>query len=880
MNTIKFYVDTNVYLFNRINLHLRAIFYCIFLIVSFTISAQAPEIIWSKSYGGTSDDLGRSIEKTANGNYILSGGAESVNYDVTVHHGTTEFQDYWLVNILPDGTINWQKSYGGSGGETATDIHQTTDGGYIVAGYTESSDGNVTDHIGFYDYWILKLNPSGTISWKKSFGGTLGEFLNDVIETPDGGFIGIGYAHSADFDVTENFGQNDYWVVRLDASGNLLWQKSYGGSDEDIGMSIVNCEEGGFLLGGYSRSEDGDVESNHGNYDVWLVKINDAGEIIWERAYGGNNIEYHAGIIQNEDGDYLVCNSTASADNGTVSGNHYPNTTYDYWIFKINQEGNLFWQKCYGGTGNDYAQNMIESPDKGYLIVGNSTSNDGDVTGHHDISYTTDYWVLKTNGEGDIQWQKSLGGSFWDSGNDIELSDDGGIMVIGNSDSDNFDVTDNHDGYDYWLVKLQCLGNYFYADTDGDGYGDSGASVEACFVPEGYVNNSLDCDDTNALLNPAIIEVCNDLDDNCNGTADEGLVFINYYADADGDGFGDMIADSTSCSIVEGYVLDNTDCNDADITIYPGAIELCNGLDENCNLLVDDGIDFYNFYADMDDDGYGDILIDTISCSLVEGYIADFSDCDDADALIHPFATELCNSIDDNCNAVIDDGIVFITYYFDNDFDGFGDIEQDSTNCILPDGYVINNADCDDSDNTIYPSAIELCNHVDDNCNLLIDDGITLFTFYQDFDNDTYGNEAVDSLDCAPISGYVLNNTDCDDTNATIYPGAIEILNELDDNCNQLIDEGLIAINNLNLPSLQIMPNPNAGIFEIVIGNNIENFTVVITNNLGQQIGVFYYNNIPGNGLQFDMTQEESGLYYLAIYSTYKLLGNTVFIKD
>ena len=237
-------------------------------------------------------------------------------------------------------------------------------------------------------------------------------------------------------------------------------------------------------------------------------------------------------------------------------------------------------------------------------------------------------------------------------------------------------------------VDDNCDGNIdegvqttFYADADGDGYGDASSSLSACSAPEGYVTDNTDCNDGDAAVNPGATEVCNGIDDNCDGNIDEDLTFDTWYADADGDGYGDAVMSATTCDgAPEGYVADNTDCNDGDAAVNPGATEVCNGIDDNCDGNTDEGVET-TFYADADGDGYGDAGSTTSACSAPEGYVADNTDCNDADAAVNPGATEVCNGVDDNCDGNIDEGVE-TTFYADADGDGYGAVSY--THLTLP----------------------------------------------------------------------------------------------------------------------------------------------------------------------------------------------------
>ncbi|MBX2960383.1 MAG: T9SS type A sorting domain-containing protein [Flavobacteriales bacterium] len=414
-------------------------------LTSIYLAAQSQSIEWQTSLGGTGSDNATFIQQTTDGGYIVAGRAQSTDGDVTGNHG--QASDYWVVKLTSTGAITWQKSLGGTDVDFATSIQQTTDGGYIVAGFSYSTDGDVTGNHGQADYWVVKLSSTGAITWQKSLGGTGGDFANSIQQTTDGGYIVAGFSNSTNGDVTGNHGSTDYWVVKLDSTGTIIWQKSLGGSGEDFGSSIQQTADGGYIVEGYSSSTDGDVTGNHGLYDSWVVKLDNVGTISWQKSLGGTVDDKSGFIQQTTDGGYIFAGRSQSTD-GDVTGNH---GSYDYWVVKLSNTGGITWQKSLGGSGNDQASSIQQTTDGGYVVAGHSYSTDGDVTGNHG---STDYWVVKLDSVGTITWQKSFGGAGSDYAYIIHQTTDGGYVVGGESDSQDGDVTGNHGGYDYWVVKL------------------------------------------------------------------------------------------------------------------------------------------------------------------------------------------------------------------------------------------------------------------------------------------------------------------------------------------------------------------------------------------------------------------------------------------
>ncbi len=426
-------------------------FSLVVLLASFNGHCQSNTIVWQKSYGGSGVDESFDVQTTNDGGYVLAGGAISNDGDVSGNHGN---EDCWVLKTDPKGAIQWQKSLGGTNIDYIKSIAQTKDSGYIIAASSRSNNGDITSNFGASDYWVVKLNKLGVIQWQKTFGGGLSDNISAIIEVASGGYIVAGSGAGGGM-IIGNHGNLDYWILKLDDSGGVQWQQSYGGSKHDHLQRIKATKDGGYIMVGATLSANGDVSQNHGSYDYWLLKIDGEGKIQWQKSYGGTGVDWAYDVRQVPSGGFIIAGATGS-NNGDVTANHSLDSNYsDYWIVRVNDTGAIVWQKTLGGSANDEAQSIELSTDGGFMIAGTSTSLNGDVTDHHGAEGDGDYWIVKLNSVGTIQWKKSYGGAKMDLATAIRSTKDGGYVITGTSESIDGDVTANHGSSDFWLMKLQ-----------------------------------------------------------------------------------------------------------------------------------------------------------------------------------------------------------------------------------------------------------------------------------------------------------------------------------------------------------------------------------------------------------------------------------------
>ncbi len=365
-------------------------------------SQPSPDTLWTRTYGGSYSEEARCVQQTEDGGYIVAGYTDSFGAGNS---------DFYLVKTNSEGDTLWTRTYGRSYyKDRAYSVQQTTDGGYIVAGYTESF---VADS---GDFYLVKTNSEGDTLWTRTYGGSSDEWIECVQQTTDGGYIMAGTSSS--------FGSGfyDFYVIKTDSQGNSLWASAYGGSSYDGAYSIQQTIDGSYIVAGLTWSFGG------GRDDLYLVKMNSQGDTLWTRTYGGSNFDEAESVQQTTDGGYIVAGCTQSFGMGSV----------DFYLVKTDSQGDTLWTRTYGGSDWEMACSIQQTTDGGYIAAGITKSFGAGIY---------DFYLVKTDAQGDTLWTRTFGGISYDEAYSVQQTTDGGYIVAGRTNSFGAGF------YDFYLVK-------------------------------------------------------------------------------------------------------------------------------------------------------------------------------------------------------------------------------------------------------------------------------------------------------------------------------------------------------------------------------------------------------------------------------------------
>ena len=362
---------------------------------------QPPDSLWSKTFGGDDDDRCISLQRTSDGGYILAGFTYSFG---------TGYADFWLVKADEDGDSLWSRTFGGNLIEHCYSVQQTSDGGYILAGLTCSFGA------GYGDFWLLKTDENGDSLWSRTFGGYGDDICWSVQQTSDEEYVLGGYTSSF------GAGSYDFWLLKTDQNGDSLWSRTYGGNGYDNCYSVQQTTDGGYILAGRTQS------FGAGSYNFWLLKTDEDGDSLWSRTFGGDSFDSCHSVWQTEDGGFVLTGLTASF--GAGSG--------DCWLVKTNDEGDSLWSRTYGGNGYDYCNSVQQTSDGGYILAGHTGSFGAG---------SSDFWLVKTDENGDSLWSRTFGGNNGEVCESVIQTSDEGYILAGSTGSFGAGLGD------FWLLK-------------------------------------------------------------------------------------------------------------------------------------------------------------------------------------------------------------------------------------------------------------------------------------------------------------------------------------------------------------------------------------------------------------------------------------------
>ena len=441
-------------------------------VATIAVFAQTPVIRWQKTIGGNYNDSLVSIIPTYDNGFIISGHSNS-NISGSKTENSLGTYDYWIVKLNGQGKIEWNKTLGGAGVDRDPVIIQTGDGGYVVGGTSISNiSGNKTEDAinGSDDYWVVKIDSKGTVLWDNTIGAVQKEELVSIVEDPIERTLrvaGNSYTNYANFDKTiNNRGSSlwsDYWFLKLDGKGKVLSDYLFGGGNEDILTTMRPVKDSGYILGGYSYSqgENDKTDTFIGNCDYWIVRIDANGNRKWDKTIGGINSDYETDVQQTIDRGFIL----GGYSNSPVSFNKTETRkgVLDYWIVKTDSNGVVKWDKTYGGTKGDYLSSIAQTADSGYIMGGTSSSNISSDKSENSKGLE-DYWIVKLDSAGKIVWDKTYGGSRVDRLSVIKEISRDEYIIGGTSNSpvsgDKTDKTVGGKGFnDYWIIRMSTAKN-------------------------------------------------------------------------------------------------------------------------------------------------------------------------------------------------------------------------------------------------------------------------------------------------------------------------------------------------------------------------------------------------------------------------------------
>lgn len=414
-------------------------------ILSGCIFPMPPETEWSKLFGGAGYEHNAIIIQTSDGGYIVADSSQSTDISGVTNNGGF---DIYLIKLDSDGNVIWQNMYGGSGDEMVTSIQQTNDGGYVVAGSSTSTDISGTDINGTSDAYVIKLGAEGNVVWERMYGGSGGDAITSIQQTTDGGYIAAGNSNSTDISGVTNNGGIDAYLLKFDGLGDIEWQRMFGGTEDENACSVQQTNDGGYIFAGVTFSTDIPGLTNHGESDIYACKMNNQGNFVWHCNYGGSRSDWAYSLQQTSDEGYIIAGISYSTDITGVS-NH---GSCDLYVIKLNMSGEIVWQKMYGGSDVDYAYSCQQTNDGGYIIAGGTYSTDIAWTAFH--GGRNDAYIIKLNSYGNVAWQKLDGGSSNEVATSVQQTNDGGYIVSGFSSSTDIPGTVSNGGCDVYLFKL------------------------------------------------------------------------------------------------------------------------------------------------------------------------------------------------------------------------------------------------------------------------------------------------------------------------------------------------------------------------------------------------------------------------------------------